>query len=280
MRCIINLSMTPVPYYRKRIQEELSRRIEKNSRYSLRALAKALKIESTALSQILSGKRLLSEKKAAHFFSILGFAPEEQQAFLLSLAQTKKRMGLKRIDPSLRTLLLAETTSIAAPDRELSLDLFRIIADWYHYAILELTFVKGFQSNPRWVASKLGLGISEVNLAVERMVSLELLKIENGKWIKSAEQLNTADKAMTTVAHRKHQKQILEKSIHSLENDPIEKRKHSSMTFAIDESKMNEAKNRIEKFIGELTDFLETGERTRVYELSVNLFPIQLENKI
>jgi len=49
------------------------------------------------------------------------------------------------------------------------------------------------------------------------------------------------------------------------------------MTLAVCEEKIPEAKARIEKFLCDLTDFLEDGERSRVYELTVNLFPLQKE---
>jgi hypothetical protein len=47
------------------------------------------------------------------------------------------------------------------------------------------------------------------------------------------------------------------------------------MTLAIDAEKLPEAKIRIQKFMSELTQFLETGSQTRVYEMVVNLFPLQ-----
>jgi transcriptional regulator with XRE-family HTH domain len=49
-------------FYKDCIQRELDRRIQKNHSYSLRAFARALKLEPGALSQFLSGKRIPSFK--------------------------------------------------------------------------------------------------------------------------------------------------------------------------------------------------------------------------
>jgi hypothetical protein len=49
------------------------------------------------------------------------------------------------------------------------------------------------------------------------------------------------------------------------------------MTMAVDPGKIPEAKKRILKFARELCEFMEAGKRSRVYELSVSLFPISKE---
>ena len=158
---------------------------------------------------------------------------------------------------------------------QLSTEKFSIIADWYHYAILELTQVEGFISQAEWIAAQLGLQTVQIELAIDRLVEVGLLKWENDRLIKEKLQYEVTDKHVTTLALRIRQKQVLEKSILSLEQDPIETRKHSAMTLAIDPDRLDEAKNRIDHFIQELTAFLEGGKQKKVYELLVNLFPLQ-----
>jgi len=85
----------------------------------------------------------------------------------------------------------------------------------------------------------------------------------------------TADKTTTNAALRKHQRQSLEKALHSLENDPIEARSMTSMTMAIDPARLPEAKRLIEDFTQKLSQFLENGQSTSVYQLGIALFPLQ-----
>jgi uncharacterized protein (TIGR02147 family) len=268
--------MERMHYYQQRIQASLSERIERNPRYSLRAFAKILGLQPSALSQIISGKRFPSSKLASRLFSVLNLSPLEEQEFLKSLAQAKVGAGLKRVSPQLRNLLSQK--AVPAATKDISLDLFRTMAEWYSSAILELTYLKGFKSDAQWIATQLGITVLEASTAIQRMLELELLQLVDGRLQKTNEQLVTADRHLTTKAHKNRQKKILEKSIDSLQNDPIAKRNHTAMTFAINSKKIPEAKARIEKFMNEMTLFLEEGEQDHVYEMTVNLFPLQKLN--
>jgi hypothetical protein len=63
--------------------------------------------------------------------------------------------------------------------------------------------------------------------------------------------------------------------MHALENLPISIRNHSARTVAIDPEKIPEAKKRIEAFMIELCDELASGSKKQVYELAVQLFPLE-----
>ena len=264
--------MLAEPFYIKKLKTELSERIDRNPRYSVRAFAQMLGIESSALSQILRGKRAISIRVANRIFGKLNFSPEEKAEFLTSLGQTKRAGGLKRISPLLRQALGPENDP--EKPRDLTGDVFRLISDWYNYAIFELTRVEGFESHPKWIASELGITETEAQLAIDRMRELELLEVVDGKLRKTTGSLATVDRSVTSAAHRRRQKQILLKSMESLENDPIEIRNHSGITMAIDPDRISEAKDKIQKFQSEMARFLVKGRRRRVYELSVGLFPL------
>jgi uncharacterized protein (TIGR02147 family) len=254
-------------FYRHRLQEELSRRCERNPRYSVRAYAKSLNLSPGALSQILSGKRLPSYKLAQRILSYLEFTPEEETQFLTSLARSQQAFGAKRLAKHVPEQRLVV--------RELTADLFRVIGDWYHYAILELTFVEGFRPEPYWIAKQLGITPTETKLAIDRLLQLELLKREGGTLKKAPDHVTTADKQITAPALRRHQKQLLEKAIASLENDPIEIRNMSSVTLAIDPELIPEARAKIFKLTQTLCKSLDRGKYKKVYALSVSLFPLQ-----
>ncbi len=263
--------MNEVAFYQKTLREELQRRCEKNPRYSVRAFARALSVDVGALSRVLSGKQIPSMKLAKTLLDALELPAEDEQSFFASLAQTQKARNLQRLNPAFRRF---DTT---VGPKELSIDLYRVIADWYHAAILELTFTEELKSDPRVIARKLAISIAEAKLAVERLLELGLLEEKDGVLKKSAEQLTTSDKNLTTPALRKNQKQFLEKAIHSLENDPIEDRSTTSMTMAIDPDKLPEARKMIRDFNRTLCQFLESGKRTRVYNLGVALCPLQVK---
>ena len=64
----------------------------------------------------------------------------------------------------------------------MDIEIFKIIGDWYHCAILELTYLSDFKAEPNWIAKKLGIGYLEAKLALERLISLGLLVKENGNY--------------------------------------------------------------------------------------------------
>lgn len=257
-------------YYIEAIKSELAHRTSRNPKYSLRAFARALGLEATVISQILNKKRTPSFRTAQRIVEGLGLAPDEQQLFYASLAAVQNDRKLERLNPFFRTVVQTQK----AP-QDLSIDVFRIISDWYHIAILELTFVDGFQSDPAWIAKEIGITELEAKLAIERLLKLNLLTYENKKLAKTNESLSTADKHVTTPALRAHQKQLLEKAMFSLENDPIETRNMSGMAMAIDPKNIPKAKQMLAEYSRNISRFLQTGKRTQVYQLQINLFPIQ-----
>jgi len=88
-----------------------------------------------------------------------------------------------------------------------------------------------------------------------------------------------SDKDLTTPALRKHQKQLLEKAILSLENDPIEIRNMSGMMMVADPALIPEAKKLIEECSKKVSRLLQSGRKTQVYQFHVSLYPIQKPKK-
>lgn len=261
--------MNQADFFQECLNEELARRYEKNPRYSTRAFAKALGVDVASLSRILSGKQIPSYKVCEAIFSKLELSPAEQKKFLASVAAKQKAVGFKRIAPGFKNLEMKNEQR-----RDLTTDVWRIIADWYHGAIMELTFTKDFSSDPKWISQQLGISEVEVKLAIRRLLRLGLLEDKQGVLQKTIEHVSSADKHVTSSAHKRLQKQVLKKAADSLENDDIEVRNMTSMTMAIDPRKIPQAKKMIQNFSRELCAYLESGKRTQVYQLGVCLYPI------
>jgi uncharacterized protein (TIGR02147 family) len=185
------------------------------------------------------------------------------------LAKRHQTRGLKRLSPALRSIEIEE------PRKLISADAFRVIGDWYHYAILLLAETEGFKADPRWIASRLGVSQIEAKFALQRLQELKLLQKTGGKWRFVDQEITTEDKSLTTPALKRRQKQVLEKAIEALENDPIEKRSMTGMTMAIDPEKIPEAKKLISEFNRKMSKFLECGKKSEVYELQISLFSLQ-----
>ena len=249
--------------FRLWLQRQLTDRCKRNPRYSLRAFAKSLEVDPSTLSQILSGKRALTKRSIKSFTDRLGASPEELKEFGM-LANTQEEA-------------LAAATERAY--QQVALDTFSVMAEWYHYAILELTYVRNFQANPRWISNKLGITAEEAKAAIERLQRLGLLLVDDNSMIKSARHLTNQSSVNTSAAHRELQKQVIEKAMLAVDECLPEEKDITSMTMAIDPSKIDQAKDLIRKFRRELCALLESGTQTRVYNLAVQLYPISKDEE-
>jgi uncharacterized protein (TIGR02147 family) len=270
--------MTEVAFYQTVIREELAKRCAKNPRYSLRAFAKALGFESTVISQVLSGRRVPSPRTARKMIAGLALSPEQEHDFYSSLAEVQRSRGLRKLSPVFKKIYAAGSVRHCGP-KDISIDVFRVISEWYHIAILELTYVRDFRSDPAWIASQLGITPIEAKLAIERLLNLGLLEVRDGKLAKTEERLTTADKHLTTPGLRNYQKQLLGKAIDSLENDPIEARSMSGITMSADPKNIALAKKLIDECARQISQLMQTGTQTDVYQLQISLYPLTKPEK-
>lgn len=246
--------------FRLYLQNELLRRCGANPRYSLRSFASNLQTNPAILSTILSKKRTLTEAHITKFGAALSLDPSTIQSFVQNL---KKRH--------------------ISTYQELTQDVFLSISEWYYDAILEMTGLKSFKPDPKWIAKVLDISINEVNAAVERLIRLELLEIDkNGKLNDSSRSnSNTIDSDFSNIAMRKYQKKILEKSIEALEKLPRTDRDHTSMMVCGDPKDLKKVKEMIKEFRHSVAAYLErNGARSEeVFQLAVSIFPITNINK-
>lgn len=224
---------------REMIRNELSERMRRNPRYSLRAFARATGVSHTVLSLVLSGKRTLSRKAATKLSGHLELAPRTGEF------------------------------------RTLTLDTFAVISDWFHFAILSALELPGARWDAAWLSRSLRIGKLQARLAMERLARLGLVERgPGGRWRQSGKPLQF-DNRNSTAATRRFHRQLLERAIESLENDPAELRDFSAMTLALDPDQIPYAKERLRDFRRDLMRDLETrGGATAVYELTLQLFPV------
>ncbi len=260
--------------YRFILRSELVERIKKNPRYSVRAMARDLDISPAFLSQVFNGRRKLSETKGVQISKCFDWSKQQKDIFLklVRLASLKEE--------SLRTPLLDDLLSDKSYPKvshcfSLSLKKFKVVSDWYHFAILELTEIEGFQSTPQWISQKLGIGRIEAELAITRLLELGLLTQDKGG-LKKVKDCSIGD--VPSEAIRKFHGQHLVKAQRALREQPFNDRHLSGTTLAINSKKLPQAIKKIDRFRLEIMKILETGKRDSVYQLAIQLFRLSEEN--
>ncbi len=248
-----------VTHFSEWLQREYLNRRVKNQSYSIRSFARYLKLDPSTVSQLLSGKRKPSQKFAKNLFGQLDIAPDDREIIMSSLG-----MNTNQTDNSYHLI---------------ALDSFKLLSDWHHFAILELTSVKDFKYDFVWIANQLNLSVTEVRQAIERLLRLDLLQEKNGRLIKTNSFVTNYDEGSTDSALKTLQRHVLQKALDAIDAIPQNEKDITSMTMAIDESKLPEAKKKIKNFRRLLCKYLEKGNQTRVYNLGIQLYPLSKGTK-
>ncbi len=254
------------------LRTELVRRAQVNPRYSMRAFARDLGVAAQNLSAILKGKRKLSAEAAAKIAARLDY-PVEQASYFCDLSLLER----SRTESERRVVLyrLERYSKAKGSYRTLHEDLFCLVSDWYHYALLELTCVPGFREEPSWISSRLGITSQEAQGALERLERLGLVERADGNRLQKRESNVTTTHEVPSAAVRKLTQQLLKKASAALETQSLEERDFGTITMAIDPAKLNQAKVMIREFRRRLCAVLEDSpRRTQVYTFSSQLFRI------
>tara|TARA_B100000749_G_scaffold280899_1_gene280954 strand:+ start:29184 stop:30005 length:822 start_codon:yes stop_codon:yes gene_type:complete len=268
-------SLNQAHFYRQYLRSELDRRTQQNSRYSLRSFAKALHVSAGNLSDIMNGKRPLTYKTAQKIVNNISISPDDEKLFMGSVVNEQLHRSLDRTDPKIRNLKRTFET------RTIDVDIYRLISDWYHLAIMEMVFLPDFRLDPNWIGKQLNISPLQARSALDRLLELGLL-VDDGTNITKRDEyisLQRRPGLNTNSAQISKQKQVREMSIQSLENDPLEERAMTTVTMCIDPDKMEEARKRIEKFNKSMCQFMTNGKRERVYIMEVSLFPVQRKSE-
>jgi Domain of unknown function (DUF4423) len=152
--------------FREKLRRELEARRRANPRYSLRAMAAFLGTDHPTLSQVLRGKRPIPVSCVRRWGRKLSLTAEEVAAYVAA-----------EHVPTDGTLLRQEQL------RHWTAEALAIVTGRIHWQVLELLDTRDFQPDARWIAKQIGTGVDEVNVALTRLLRLQLLKMgPAGRW--------------------------------------------------------------------------------------------------
>ena len=248
-------------FYLKKLKEDFSRRQRANPAYSLRAYAKTLGVPPTTLSQVLLGKRPLPIKSTRQVLDRIPLNARDRTLFLSSLE--KKQVSLDQIQ-------------IPTQDSRFILDEvhYQIISEWEHYAVLMLFDCKDFCSEIEYLSDRLGISIYRAETVVDNLIVAGLMTREiDGRWKRTHSSFRSTEDISSQALKLSH-RESLEKAKKMIDETSIDYRDFSTLAVAIDLNKIPEAKAIIREFRQKMAKLMSEGERTEVYELAIQLYPI------
>ncbi len=244
-------------FARSLLVEELEKRQIKNSRYSMRAFARDLKISPSNLSEFLSGKRFFSQKNSEKVALNLGCSKEDIEQFILSsqINQNYKRDDEKSVS-----------------------SFFQFLSCWYYFAVLNLAKLEENQSNTRWLSKRLAITEAQAKEALSILIKMGLITIADGKMIRSSQYNLYKYTKIPKQILKRHHSSILSQAGLSLVKDPLQLREMRSIIIKINPTKISQAKDILLTYREKITSFLEPSEIGIPYILSYHLYPMKKQN--
>lgn len=250
------------------LKENLSERVASNPAYSLRAFARDLGVSPQQLSNVMNGRKGLSEKMAAQLCAKLGITGREKELFQESVRAQFSRSKAGRVAAKAK---LEHMSSVGGTTAHLEMDLFKTISHWYHFALIELIKLDGTQK-PAFYAKRLGIPENEVKLTFSRLERLELVSREGTRWMVNQDTV-IADQGIPNEAVRNFHRQVMEKGMKALAFQTGDERYGSSSMIPIKVKSVKRAKELIQDFRMKFTDELSDQKQgEEIYGLSVQFF--------
>ena len=208
----------------------------------------------------MSRKRPVTLAMAKKFASAL-FEDAQRRTEFLETYQGYLRSSGSPMDPQQRA------------EEEISQDTMELLTDWRHFAVLSLLETKSVKPGEAWIAKRLNLSVPQVQLILERLGRLSYLKKVNDSWTLSVGPTRSTTDVPSAALRRLHA-DMLSHAISSLDSVSVEDRDVTSMTLAIDSSRIPIAKELIRSFRRTLAEFLEGGEKDEVFHFNIQLVPV------
>lgn len=244
-----------------------------NKKFSYEFLARRLGIKSrSALAMIANGDRQPSEEILEKIFSEAALTPEEQTYARRLVASTKSRDTIEKDFHIAQLDAMRPSSSALVIKKEVHL----LVSDWYHQAILEMTSLKNFSSDPEWIHKNLAFDVSPPDIAnaLERLVRLGLLvRDENGSLQRVRQSLQTISE-VPAESGRSFHRSIFRLAGEAIDTQPVSERYFSGVSFTLSKNKIDEAKNLLVEFERKFVKLMQEDKGDATYHLELGFFSL------
>ncbi len=256
------VSLDPQQLLRRWLSEEFALRMEKNPNYSLRAYARSLQISAAALSEILSGKRSMSERRSQQLMNHLPHAQEKIATLQESFTRSTRIKQLKKYETAYAEEMLPKSQN-------------KFMADWRYFALMSLLRTGEFkeQLDEAKLAMRLNIPTSEVKHVLRELQNEDLIAVDRRGILRCVEKVFRSPPLYPKTLLDRRAKAGFKLAAQAMK-DPEKWHYVDFVTITTDVKRLEEAQNMIDDFVKRLGIFLSSGAGTEVFELSVNLFSL------
>jgi uncharacterized protein (TIGR02147 family) len=252
--------------------DALNNKKELDKSFSARKWAKEMGLNGhSLLAMILQGKRSIKVKHADFFSKWFEFNSNEERYFkTLIQFYNSKTVEEKKF--------VFEVLSELNPNNNfdaIEVNQYEVIANWIHMAIMAMTQLKDFKGTEEEVFSLLGgkATLYEIRAAITRLLNLTLLAwTEDGK-LKATHNYVSTSNDIKNKAAREYHKQVMDLAKEALEEVPLDRREFQSFVMAVDNDKVDMAKQMIRDFRVKLHKAV-SGNGDNIYQTNVQFFQL------
>jgi uncharacterized protein (TIGR02147 family) len=260
--------------YRQTLKNELKLRVRANPRYSLRAFARDLGLSPASLSEVLSGKKGLSRKRAEMIVEKLDLNAGARSDFLLAVNISDGRT--REVRQEALRVFHERSTQNHLP--ELEIDALRIMGNWRTFALLEYLKLARVSHEERSIARNLNISTIEVRDTLQRLLRLEMIEEIEGtsptRYRVLLDHYATPTGIPSETIKQLHE-EIMEKAKVALRTQNLESREFSSLMIGIPRSKVPELKSALRAAILKINHEFENEEpKDCVYSVNLQTFEI------
>ena len=163
--------------------------------------------------------------------------------------------------------------------KEIDLENFKVISEWYHFAILSLTKTKGFIADPNWISNRLGITLQEAESALSRLYKLGILiKSENGTHAYNDSQITTTND-ISSLAIKENHKQTIKLGLNAIDNQHVNEREFHSVVLSVANHDVPRAKQLIRNVIDNINEEFDVSNGDEVYQLNMQFFRLSQKEK-
>lgn len=260
------------------LKNELNRRINLNSAYSMRAFARDLKISVSRLSEFLSDRAGISYNRIDQIIHHLKLPVSEEQfvrdiaAIEFSPLEDEKNKALERISDSHKNIV------------NMTAEEFTQISNWYYFAIMVLISKMDIPSDYTILENKIGVHQNKCTEAIDRLIKAELIFEQDGFWKATHNRILVVGEQKKSI--QKFHKQFMIQSAKSFCNSSFEEREFSSTFAMLNEEEIQMMRKKIRDTveatfnqINEKRKYSNDDLDLKLYGLGIQFFPIKPSNE-
>lgn len=237
--------------WKKKVRVLIKKTLDENKDLSLRSVAKKANVSPGALSEIIHGKRSVSERSAYQILDALQIDFQEKEELKTLI---KREVNGKRA-------LLGHEAEV-------------LISHWFFSSILCLFETTNPPKSREGIATRLGISIEKARWATDILIKHGMLKDGKEEGLElTGSYWTTTDEVSSDTIKKAHLNEfkLAEKAITHV---PIGERDFTSITFAGNSKQVDQVKKEIRRFRDRISQILSEGDSDQVYKMNLQFFPL------